>query len=192
MGGAPVTFTLAVMKPVLLATITLLFPSIGLAQTLCSSGEIDYFSCMVAHEKIVSVCGNIANGEVKKDSWLQYRFGKPGAIELAYPKEKQASVRQFEGNYFSRYNVIDLRFINDSTLYGVDLNDTYSGDDAKKRPRPTGGVSVQVEKAKGRRIECQKADAGKYFEVFSLLNSSLRNYNGETDFLHQFHNRASR
>lgn len=183
---------LAVMKPAHLATITLLFPSIGLAQTLCRLGEIDYFSCKVAHEKIVSVCGNIANGEVMEDSWLQYRFGKVGAIELTYPKERQASARKFEGNYFSRYNVIDLRFINESTLYGVDLNNTYRGGDAKNRHRPTGGVSVQVEKAKGIRIECQKADTGKYFEIFSLLNSTLRNYNGETDFLHQFHNRASR
>ena len=52
------------------------------------------------------MCGNITNGEINDGSWLQYRFGKAGSIELTYPKEKTGSFSKFEGYYFNRYGVI--------------------------------------------------------------------------------------
>ena len=181
------------MKIPVLTVVVLLLPSIALSQTLCRKGEIDYFSCKTtANEKIVSVCGNITNGEINDDSWLQDRFGKTGAIELIYPKQTQGSVRKFEGNYFNTLNVIDLRFINGKTLYGVALNDSYRGDDAQKRFRPSGGIGVEISKMKRVNIHCQKVDTRKYLEIFRLLNISLRTYNGETDFLYYFYNHVSR
>jgi hypothetical protein len=55
----------ATMKPHALALVMLMLPCIGLAQTLCRASEIDYFSCeTTANEKILSVCGNITNGEI--------------------------------------------------------------------------------------------------------------------------------
>ena len=73
---------------------------------------------------------------------MQYRFGKMGAIELAYPAEKQGSIPKFEGNWFNRYNQVDLRFTIGKALYGVALNETYSGADDRKRSRPSGSVNV--------------------------------------------------
>lgn len=170
-----------------------LFPSVVLSQTLCQKGEVDYFSCeTVTNKKIVSVCGNIANGEINDESWLQYRFGKKHAVELSYPEEKQGSVSKFEGNYFDRYNVIDLRFINGRTLYGVEFNGVYDGEEAEKRTRASGGVYVENSKAKRVYIACRKVDTGKYFNIFSQLNASIREFNGETDFLYRFYNHVSK
>lgn len=136
----------------------------------------------------MSVCGNIANGEVNDDSWLQYRFGKKGAIELLYPAKTAGSIAKFEGNFFGRYNVIDLRFISGRTLYGVSLNQSYDGDEAQPRPYPSGGIIVHVNKIKHVNIGCRKVDASKYYQVFSDLNILLRDHNGDTDFLYQFYN----
>lgn len=176
-----------------LASLLLLIPPIAMSQTLCKKDEIDYFSCRVAQgKKIISICGNITNGEINDDSWLQYRFGKVGAIELTYPKKRQNSALKFEGNYFNKYSVIDLRFINENTLYGVSLNGPYSGDDATKRKGYSGGVSAELGKNERSTIHCAKVDGHQYFDIFSGINDSIRNHNGETDFFYHFHNRVAK
>lgn len=180
------------MKPIAPTIIMLLFPCVGLSQTLCRAGEVDYFSCETASQKIVSVCGNIANGEINNESWLQYRFGKKGAIELLYPPKTTGSVAKFEGNYFGRYNVVDLRFISGRTLYGVELNHTYSGDEAEQRGKPSAGITVHVDKSKHVSIECRTVNASKYYPIFSDLNTLIRAHNGETDFLYHFYNHVSK
>lgn len=120
------------------ATVTLLCTVLH-AETLCNPDEIDYFTCRTTlHGKIASVCGNISNREIDEHSWIQYRFGKIGAIDLAYPSEKLKSVESFEGNHFNKYGVIDLRFMSESVLYSVALYSTYNGEDAPKRPHPFG------------------------------------------------------
>lgn len=181
------------MKPLALAVVMLVFPCVGLSQTLCRAGEIDYFSCeTTANQKVVSVCGNISDGEINGGSWLQYRFGTNQAIELSYPPIASGSAEKFEGNYFGRYNVADLRFISGRTLYSVELNHTYSGDEAQQRKQPTGGITVHLGKTKHVSINCKRVNASKYFRLFSDLNTSLRAYNGETDFLYHFYNHVSK
>lgn len=56
----------------------------------CKPDETTYFSCVVkGSEKTISVCGGT--------DWLQYRFGKLGSIELAFPKDRAGSLNQFNG-----------------------------------------------------------------------------------------------
>jgi hypothetical protein len=53
-------------------------------ETLCSGFEEIYFSCKI-DEKILSIC---ASGNISPETgYAQYRFGKPGHIELQYPAE---------------------------------------------------------------------------------------------------------
>lgn len=175
------------------AFLLLFIPAAALSQTLCSKGEIDYFSCQVVRsDKIISVCGNITNRDINDNSWLQCRFGKVGAIELNYPREKRDAVSKFEGNYFNKYSVITLRFINENTLYSVDLNGPYIGDDAMKRKRYSGGVTAELSKHQRVTMQCAKVDGSKYFESFSGINDSIRNYIGETNFLDYFYNQVAK
>jgi len=71
------------------------------APNLCAKGETVFFSCPVRGGKLVSLCGNIGNGKDSGDAgpWLQYRFGRPGAVELGYPAAKQASLARFKGEH---------------------------------------------------------------------------------------------
>jgi hypothetical protein len=180
------------MKPFYFAFILLLLPSVTMSQTLCREGEMDYFSCKTSNKKIISVCGNITNGEIDDSSWLQYRFGKVGAIELTYPKEKVGSVSKFEGNFFVKYGVIDLRFISGKVLYSVSINSAYSGEDAAERVSSSAGVGVQIGKAKRVNLFCTKANTvEKYYGIFSALNETLRYNNGETDIFYHFYNHIS-
>ena len=181
------------MKSLILTAIALSLPCVSVSQTLCRPGEKDYFSCRTTTSgKIVSVCGNIASGRIDEDSWLQYRFGKIGAIELAYPAEMRGSIPKFEGNWFNRLNVVDLRFTNGKALYSVALNETYGGAEAQKRDRPSGGVHVNLGKTRVVNTFCQRVNARKYYGIFGDLNSSLRAYNGETDFLYRYYNSESK
>jgi hypothetical protein len=62
----------------------------AMAADHCKPDEITYFSCAIkGSEKIISVCGGT--------DWLQYRFGKIGAIELEHPKDRVESLSQFRG-----------------------------------------------------------------------------------------------
>ncbi len=176
-----------------LLALALSIPAICSAKTLCQKEEITYFSCQAKNSgKFISVCGNIPNGKIDDDSWLQYRYGKPRAIELTYPEEKSDSVSKFEGNHFNRYSVIDLRFINGKTLYGVTLAGTFSGEGANPRSRASGSVYVETSKSKHISIACQDSSIDKYYDIFAELNDSLRYRNGETDLLYHFYNHVSK
>lgn len=178
------------MKIFFSALAFLSLPSIALSQTLCRKGEIDYFSCATDSRKIISVCGNITNDGIGDGNWLQYRFGTARVIELTYPSKKSGSASKFEGNYFNKYGVIDLRFIRGETLYGIDLNGPYSGEDTKERAGYTGGVSIEFAQSQRVNKHCKKINGEKYFEAFSHLNVLLNDYNGETDILYKFRNKA--
>ncbi|WP_027996863.1 hypothetical protein [Simplicispira psychrophila] len=181
------------MKSVALIACLFLLPSVCLSQTLCRAPEVDYFSCKTTtNEKIVSVCGNIASEGIGQGGWLQFRFGKMGATELTYPTDRHDSFKKFEGNYFNKYGVVDLRFISGKTLYSVSLNGKYSGADARRRNSPSGGLTMQRGMAKLVSMSCQKINTQKYFQIYSDLNVSLRAYNGETDFLGHFYKYVSK
>ena len=48
------------------------------AQSLCAKDETTYFSCPASNGRSINLCG-------KSAQTLQYRFGKPGRVELAFP-----------------------------------------------------------------------------------------------------------
>lgn len=76
----------------------LAWPALAAAadSTLCTSSEEVYFSCQVANGKVVSLCGGLSETD-STQSWLQYRFGQPQRIELAYPARREGSLMQFTG-----------------------------------------------------------------------------------------------
>lgn len=171
----------------------LLFPTVVLSQTHCLKSEIDYFSCATSSNgKVISICGNIVDGNLTEDSWVQYRFGHIGRIELIYPTNKAGSVSKFEGVYFRRYNVVSLRFINGKTLYDVDLSLGYQDENTQEHIQPSGGVGVALSKKKHTNINCTTIDIPKYFEAFSQLAPSLGPYNGKEDILYYFYNEVAK
>lgn len=98
--------------------------------SLCAPNESTYFSCRLKSSKVVSVCGSgrvdPADENGHRAAWLQYRMGRPGALELVFPKERANSVAKFEGESHRGAGVrIDaLQFSIKGILYSVE--DAYS------------------------------------------------------------------
>jgi hypothetical protein len=98
-----------------LALLSVISPLLAHAQTHCSSKEVEYFSCKIkGSEKVVSLCGSVfrestyASANIVDDAWVQYRFGKPGNVELTYPEKR----RPLLGNFSA-----DFIVANDARLY---------------------------------------------------------------------------
>jgi hypothetical protein len=70
----------------------------ALAQSLCIAPEVEFFSCSVDNgKKQAAVCARHGDSGTLSDSYLQYRFGTPGNLEVVFPKEivKVGSIGQF-------------------------------------------------------------------------------------------------
>lgn len=90
----------------------------------CSSEEVTYFNCKVkASSKVASVCGKGYTNAKGKAGYLQYRFGKVGKVELAFPNpiETDAITDQF---YFVNEGIsspllieVKLSFISSGYVY---------------------------------------------------------------------------
>jgi hypothetical protein len=109
-----------------LVALMLCAPLAATAASLCSKGEVDYFSCKVAGSaKSISLCGSAlhaAGGKgIGADAWLQYRYGTPGKPELVYPAKKEPLSRHFEGHsmYTGDILISALTFKRDADLYEV-------------------------------------------------------------------------
>jgi hypothetical protein len=93
----------------------------------CSASEEVVFSCRIkGSAKILSLCGS---KQLSKDmGYLQYRFGPPNAVELAFPKEKKNSLSQFLYLHYFRSQVdrTSVSFKNGGYMYSI--YDNYEGD----------------------------------------------------------------
>jgi hypothetical protein len=99
------------------------------SSSLCRNGEHEYFSCTLKNKKTAVVCGGGEGDAI----YMQYRFGKPGAVELEFPASRTDSVLQFRlSRYFRAAQggndslaTQDLMFTNNGSTY--DLGTTEEG-----------------------------------------------------------------
>ena len=109
------------MKSLLLALfVTASIPAAHAAATLCEGDEQVLFSCPVAKTtKIVSVCGSKLL--TATSGYLQYRFGRVGAVEMTFPATRVRTQAQFGWNTNYHRDVTDswLSFTNAKYAYGV-------------------------------------------------------------------------
>ncbi|RQP25737.1 hypothetical protein DZC73_01300 [Albitalea terrae] len=87
----------------------LLATSQAVAAGHCKTDEVTYFQCTIGSTgKVVALCGNElfdpATNERRASTWLQYRYGAPGKVELAFPQARAGSVEQFTGEYHHPYH----------------------------------------------------------------------------------------
>jgi len=78
--------------------------------SLCAKDEKTIWSCETTGRKIVSICGS---RELNKErGYLQYRFGRPGRVELEYPRQRQNTQTAFSYFRYTRPLVtyLGLRF----------------------------------------------------------------------------------
>ena len=78
--------------------------------SLCAPDEQTIWSCETANRKTVSICGSRQLD--KERGYLQYRFGRPGHVELQYPQQREHTQTAFAYFRYTRPMVtyLGLRF----------------------------------------------------------------------------------
>nr|WP_315463407.1 hypothetical protein [uncultured Rhodoferax sp.] len=110
------------------------------APTHCTSAEEVVFSCLLQRTaKVVSLCASPGLLASPSKGHLVYRFGKPGAVELEYPKDKSGSPARFVHSHYFRAQTdrTQLRFTTGDFTY--ELFDEY-----EQGARPPSAVGVRV------------------------------------------------
>lgn len=87
------------MRKIFLASALLTSMSVAAqTPTHCDANEAVVFSCSIAKsKKVVSVCASSQQG--LNEGYMQYRFGAPQKVELAYPENKVHPAGNFEVFY---------------------------------------------------------------------------------------------
>lgn len=120
--------------------------------SLCRAEEQVIFTCVAAGSaKLVSLCG--AKLLDHRRGYLQYRYGKPSAIELQFPQARANTQLAFRYAHYFRAHVDRTEISFDSQGYRYTIYDYYEGD--VKPAMAVAGVRVGKHGTKGRETELQ-------------------------------------
>jgi hypothetical protein len=124
--------------------------------SLCAADETAYFECAMAGGKRLAVCG-------APPERLQYRFGKPGAIELAHPAAASDGPRTLLIARYHRYRTdrLALSFEREGVSYAV-FDDQEDG-------RGRGGVEVRTADGRVRELACAGPVASRLSELVGVV-----------------------
>ncbi|NSL55613.1 hypothetical protein [Uliginosibacterium aquaticum] len=142
------------MKNLLILLVTVV-PGLALgmdSKGLCAPKERVVFSCSTNAGKQISVCS-------KRES-VQYRFGRPGKVELEYPRNGDFTPSSFDYFHYFRpdENRTSLHFDTGDAEYTI-----FSESEGAKR---SAGITVKV-KANGRlqSLRCAGAAQANWYEI---------------------------
>jgi hypothetical protein len=123
---------------------------------LCAADETAYFECAMANGKLLAVCGALPER-------LQYRFGKPGAIELAHPAAASDGPRTLLIARYHRYRTdrLALGFEREGVSYAV-FDDQEDG-------RGRGGVEVKTVDGRVRELVCAGPVTSRLSELVGVV-----------------------
>lgn len=127
------------------------------AEGQCLARETLYFSCSTAQHKAVSLCGNVP-------STLQYRYGKPPHVELAFPDNPADGARQLFYAHYGRFQTerSEVTF----SHAGVD----YAVFDYTEHGKRNAGVHITMPDGSEHEVHCTSSIKGR----LSVLAKSLR------------------
>lgn len=108
--------------------------------THCLKHEERVFSCQIQKSnKVLSLCAVPA--KAKNPGYLQYRFGRPGHVELQYPQAKSTSYSKFNWQSIGYSGGWDTRIQFSNAGYRYQIYDRAYKIDIKRKDR-SGGVLV--------------------------------------------------
>ena len=134
--------------------------------SLCTASEQVLLNWQVIKTgKLVSLC---ASKDFGKDAgYIQYRFGRPGNIELEFPKDATATQAQFGYSHYFRARV-DRTDISFKTDRKYTLSDDYEGEGGKNLHSYT--VTVETPDGKGEtEIKCKELQQSKLDKLQEAL-----------------------
>ena len=136
--------------------------------SLCRAEEQVIFTCVAAGSaKLVLLCGSKLLDH--RRGYLQYRYGKPGAIELQFPQARANTQLAFRYAHYFRAQVdrTEISFDNQDSRYTI--FDYYDGDVTPVIA--LAGVRVGKHGTKGRdtELQCQFRPASKLESLQTVI-----------------------
>lgn len=105
----------------------------------CRPPEATYFSCTIAgSERVVSLCGTRRGDTLTA---LQYRFGRPGRLELTFPPRTSTPSAHFRMSRYTRYQVTYLTVWFENGNYTYEVFSDYNGEGGM--PEQSRGIRVR-------------------------------------------------
>lgn len=128
-------------------------------ETHCDDEAQIVFNCKIRNStKIVSVC-NQRMSENKDETYLQYRYGAPGKIELIFPNQHHIKRGQF--SYYPQYSrnagfrAYELTFNIGGNKYQVSWMESSKEDgEPKEKVDISSGIHVLASSGKSIYLEC--------------------------------------
>ena len=105
---------------------------------LCTGHETTFFACDTRQKKAIAICGS-------PPGTVQYRFGRPNAVELRFPEDASQGARKllYAHHFRAQAERTEISFSNN----GVDYAVFDHAEDGKRRAGvrvTTGGKDVEV------------------------------------------------
>jgi hypothetical protein len=145
------------------------------ASSLCAPDEKTIWSCETAARKIVSLCGSKQLD--KEHGYLQYRFGRPGHVELEYPRARENTQTAFAYFRYTRPLVtfLGLRFKINEYDYEV-----YDNSNEEERGGSEAGVTVTPagNAAKTADYRCRKPVVHHLIELEEVVPNTEMSHGG--------------
>lgn len=119
----------------------------GPVPLLCDTREQAVFQCEVKSGKNLALCA--ARNTDGGITGLQYRFGREGKVELAYPTAMASSLDKFTINHYVRYRTdyVRVAFASGPFNYSIARN---ADEDDEGTPRVGAGVTVTKKAGDGK------------------------------------------
>lgn len=130
----------------------------------CAPAEEVIFSCALQEGgAVVSLCAS------PDRSWLQYRSGAPGSVEVAYPKENGKSLQAYSLEWYTRFRFSFevLSFQMDDATYKV--TSSFEGDNGPEILFH--GVEIVDQSGSERTLACGEAVVSRLRELEHVVPS---------------------
>jgi hypothetical protein len=138
------------------------------SSSLCRAEEQVIFSCTAAPAaRTVSLCASSALDH--RRGYLQYRFGKPGAIELQFPQARANTQLAFRYAHYFRAQVDRTEISFDDQGYRYTIFDYYDGD---MKPVTT-IAGIRVSKHGATKLETELLCQGKASSKLGSLETII-------------------
>ncbi len=103
----------------------------------CASDEVAIFNAALAGSgEIVSLCADSADAP----TWLQYRMGNAGSVEMVFPEDRAGSLKKFTLRRYTRPQTTYLKLEFDDGGKNYAIFETF---DAMEDPRESSSLRVR-------------------------------------------------
>jgi hypothetical protein len=122
-----VSTSMALLAIALLPAVLKAGPASAVEPSHCAAPDKTWFNAKVTGSaKVVSICGSASLAE--PTSWLEYRFGKIGHIELSFPQSRSGSLSDFTLRRYTRPRTTYLKFEFDNGGYNYAILEEFNAD----------------------------------------------------------------